>query len=261
VTWQEWQWDPTVFEGTAPHYLRGRLPYAPGVADVVTEHLGLDGKGRLLDVGCGPGVVAALLADRFEEVVGVDPDPGMIAEAERSGIANARWVQLRAESLADAGLGTFRVVTFGASFHWMDRPQVATIVRDLLEADGAVVQVSTWNVVPLPEAVEALRVRHLGPDRRAGASIRNTSPDGEDDVFRAAGFAPMTEIDVPDGREVVRSVDDAVANVLSMSGTAPHLFGDRLDAFVAELRSILEPHAPFTVRLGDNSVRIWRRGV
>jgi SAM-dependent methyltransferase len=258
VTWQEWRWDPTLFEGTAPHYAKGRLPYAPGIADVVTAALGLDGTGRLLDVGCGPGTVAALLAGRVAEVVGVDPDPGMIAEAERAGIPNSSWVQLRAEELP-AGLGGFRVVTFGASFHWMDRPTVAATVRDMLEPGGAVVQVSTWNVVPLPEVVEELRIRYLGPDRRAGRSIRNDSPGGEDAVFQAAGFPPMEEHDVPDGREVERSADEAIANVLSMSGTAPHLFGDRLDDFVADLRAALEPHAPFRVCLGDNSVRIWRR--
>lgn len=258
MTWQEWRWDPSLFEGAAPHYRRGRLPYAPGVAGVVTEALGLDGTGRLLDVGCGPGTVAELLAGRVAEVVGIDADAGMIAEAERSGIANATWVRLRAEDLP-AGLGTFRIVTFGASFHWMDRPKVAASVRTMLEPGGAVVQVSTWNVVPRPDVVEGLRVRYLGADRRAGQSIRNTSPDGEDAVFRAAGFPPMEEHIVPDGRTIERTVDDAVANVLSMSSTAPHLFGDRLVAFVADLRRALEPHAPFVTTLGDSSVRIWRR--
>ena len=255
---EDWRWDPTLFEGTAPHYRPGRLPYAPGVADVVADALGLDGTGRLLDVGCGPGIVAELLADRVAEVVGVDPDPGMLAEAASAGIPNATWVQLRAEDLP-AGLGPFRVVTFGASFHWMERAKVAAIVRDLLEPGGAVVQVSTWNHIALPEAVEALRVRYLGPDHRAGQSIRTSSPTGEDAVFQGAGFPPMEEVAVPDGRVVERSLDEAVHHVLSMSGTAPHLFGDRLDAFVADLRSALEPHAPFRVTLGDTSVRLWRR--
>ena len=258
MTWEDWRWDPTLFEGAAPHYAQGRLPYAPGVADVVAAEVGLDGTGRLLDVGCGPGTVAALLADCFAEVVGIDADPGMIDEARRLELpAPARWVVLRAEELP-AGLGSFRTITFGASFHWMDRPRVARRVRTMLDPGGAVVQVGTWNVVPLPEVVEELRVRYLGPDRRAGRSIRNTSPSGEDEVFQAAGFAPMVERTVPDGRTLVRSVDDAVANVLSMSGTAPHLFGDRLDAFVADLRAALTPHAPFTVTLGDSSVRVWR---
>jgi SAM-dependent methyltransferase len=260
VSWQDWRWDPTLFEGTAPHYRRGRLPYAPGLADAIAAELHLDGNGRLLDVGCGPGIVAAALAARFAEVVGVDADAGMIAEAERLALpVPSRWVCARGEDLP-AGLGTFRAITFGASFHWMDRPKVAALVKEMLDPafDSAVVQVSTWNVVPLPEAVEELRVRYLGPDRRAGRSIRNDSPSGEDEVFRAAGFAPMVERTVADGREVLRTVDDAVANVLSMSGTAPHLFGDRLGAFVADLRAVLEPHAPFRTTLGDNAVRIWR---
>lgn len=34
-------------------------------------------------MGCGPGTLALGLAHLFSEVVGVDPDPGMIAEAAR----------------------------------------------------------------------------------------------------------------------------------------------------------------------------------
>jgi ubiquinone/menaquinone biosynthesis C-methylase UbiE len=45
-----------------------------------------------LDVGCGPGILTVRLAGLFEEAVGLDPDPEMIAEgrraAEERGIAN-----------------------------------------------------------------------------------------------------------------------------------------------------------------------------
>ncbi|KOX52257.1 class I SAM-dependent methyltransferase, partial [Streptomyces sp. NRRL F-6492] len=78
-----WVWDETLFAGAAPYYGRGRLPYAPGLVDVLAGVLGLDGRGRLLDVGCGPGTLALPLAHLFEEVVGVDPDGGMLAEARR----------------------------------------------------------------------------------------------------------------------------------------------------------------------------------
>ncbi|MFF3145823.1 SAM-dependent methyltransferase, partial [Streptomyces sp. NPDC057927] len=57
-----WEWDDTLFSGTAPYYRRGRLPYAPGLADVLAEVLRLDGRGRLIDVGCGPGTLALSLA-------------------------------------------------------------------------------------------------------------------------------------------------------------------------------------------------------
>jgi SAM-dependent methyltransferase len=231
------------------------MPYAEGLAQAVTEALDLDGSGRLLDVGCGPGVVALRLTHLYDEVVGLDPDPDMIKEArgqaEELGVANATWVCMKAEDLSEE-LGTFRTVTFAASFHWMDRPRVAALVMERLEHGGAAVQVDA--------AVAGLRTRYLGPDLRAGQGIRNSSPDGEDAVFRAAGFRPMRRVIVPDGRVITRTIDDLVAQRFSSSPTAPHLFGHRLGSFEADLRELLESASPsglFSVHLPDNVLSIW----
>ena len=275
--WQDWAWDGTVFEGTAAYYRQGRKPYAPALADAFAEHLHLDGRGRLLDVGCGPGIVALLFARFFESVIGLDSDPGMLAVAQRAAaeehITNAGWVQMRAEDLPGS-LGTFRVITFAQSFHWMDRPRVASAVREMLNSNGVVVQVDLWHTNPpsqeppsgpypaIPEAaIDELRRRWLGPDRRAGQGFRNTSPDGEDAVFGAAGFAPEELVVVPDDRVLERSVEDVVAWVLSTSSTAPHLFGDRLDDFIRDLRCLLldvSPDGRFSVALSDNRLRVRR---
>ena len=275
--WEDWTWDETVFEGTAAYYRQGRKPYAPDLAEALAAHLSLNGQGRLLDVGCGPGNVALLFAHLFDGVVGLDPDPGMVAEATRAaveqGVDNTTWVQMRAEELP-ASLGTFRVITFGQSFHWMDRPRVATAVRDMLDPNGAVVQVDLWHTTPpdeqprngphpaVPEAaIDELRRRWLGPHRRAGQGFRDTSPSGEDEVFQSAGFAPERIVLVPDDRLMTRSADDLVAWVLSTSSTAPHLFGERLDDFVQDLRSLLleaSPDGLYTVALSDNRLRIRR---
>jgi SAM-dependent methyltransferase len=276
---ETWQWDATLFAGTAPHYLRGRLPYAPRVAEVLADTLALDGRGRLLDAGCGPGIIALLLANFFESVVGLDPDPEMLGEAAQLArareITNATWVCRRAEELP-AGLGQFRVVTFAASFHWMDRAMVASAVRSMLDGEGAAVQIdapayrptdlirgATGLPHPAPpqEAIVALRRRYLGPDQRAGQGIRNTSPGGEDEVFRSAGYRPAERVVVPDGRVIARTIDDLVAGVFSTSSTAPHLFGGDLQAFEADLRAELNSASPsglFSVRLPDNILSVWR---
>jgi SAM-dependent methyltransferase len=273
--WADWEWDETLFAGAAEHYERGRLPYAPGLAPAFEKVLSLDGRGRLLDVGCGPGTVALRLAHLFDEVVGLDPDPGMIREAKRLAaerrIENAHWVERRAEELP-ANLGTFRAVTFAASFHWMNRPLVAAAVRDMLDPDGAVIHVdgrhqadlSRGDDHPMPprSRIEVLRRSYLGDDRRAGRSVRNSSPDDEASVFRAAGFVGPEVVAVPDGRVIIRTIDELVAETLSMSSTAPHLFGPRLAEFERDLRGLLahaSPDGRFSVRLPDNQLNVWRR--
>jgi ubiquinone/menaquinone biosynthesis C-methylase UbiE len=278
---QNWSWDESLFAGAAEYYERGRLPYAPGLADAIARSLALDGRGRLLDVGCGPGTVALRLAPLFAAIVGLDPDPDMLAHASRAaarlGIRNASWVCQRAEALP-AGLGSFRAVSFAASFHWMDRPRVASTVATMLDPGGAVVQVDApgyrpeelaaearQGSLPFPpppdEALDQLRRDYLGTDRRAGQGIRNTSPDGEDQVFQQAGFLPAETVTVPDQRAVERTADDVVALVFSTSSTAPHLFGDRHQDYEQDVRQILahaSPSGRFSVRLPDNIVRIWR---
>lgn len=52
-------WDDSLYAGSAEFYVKGRLPYPERLADVFRDHLNLDGRGRLLDLGCGPGVVVA----------------------------------------------------------------------------------------------------------------------------------------------------------------------------------------------------------
>jgi SAM-dependent methyltransferase len=268
-----WEWDATLFAGTARYYERGRLPYSPRLAHAMRGALDLDGHGRLLDVGCGPGTVTLILANLFDEVVGLDPDPDMLFEGRRIAaerqIANATWAEMRAEELPGL-LGSFRVVTFAASFHWMDRPKVAQAVKGMLSADGVVVHVDNRHqdsLMPDPsypapprDRIDALRREYLGPDRRAGQSIRNSSPDDEASVFREAGFSGPELTVVRDGRAITRTVDDMVAETFSISSTAPHLFGDRLRRFESDLRRELweaSPEGLFSERLPDNELKVW----
>jgi SAM-dependent methyltransferase len=271
-----WEWDDTLFAGTAAYYQRGRLPYAPGLGDLLAEVLRLDGQGRLLDVGCGPGTVALSVAHLFGEIVGVDPDREMLAEAGREaavrGVAGkARWVRARAEDLP-AGLGTFTVAAFAQSFHWMDRDLVAATTRNMLRPGGALVHISdlktetrTVEGLPYPAvpytAIEQLVRHYLGPVRRAGQGVLpHGTPGGEAAVFARAGFSGPQRHVVPGGQPLERTVDDAVAGVFSMSFSAPHLFGPRRDAFEADLRRLLREVSAsgrFSERRPSTEVFVW----
>ncbi len=266
---EEWRWDETLYAGSAPHYAAGRMPYPPRLADVLRDELGLDGTGRLLDVGCGPGSLTGLLAPLFAEAVGIDADAGMIAEARRRVGDGVRWLRLRAEELP-AGLGTFRVATFAQSFHWMDQPLVARRVRGMLTRDGAFVHVAATTDRGAPgteplgrprppwDRIAGLIAEYLGPVRRAGRGhLPAGTRSGEEDVMRAAGWTGPRTVTVTRGEIVTRTPDEIVAAVLSHSGSAPHLFGDRLRSFEDDLRR-LRGDGPFAERLRDVGVVIWR---
>ncbi|MFI1385689.1 class I SAM-dependent methyltransferase [Embleya sp. NPDC020886] len=273
-----WEWDESLFAGTAEYYERGRLPYAPGLADALTEALTLDGRGRLIDVGCGPGTVALGLAHVFGEIVGVDPDSGMIARAgcgaaARGVAGKTRWVRARAEELP-AGLGVFTVATFAQSFHWMERDRVAAAIREMLTPGGALVHICdlkseprTVDGLPHPAvpraAVDELVEHYLGPIRRAGRGLlREGTPGGEAQVFARAGFVPDRRLVVPGGQELERTCADVVARVFSMSFSAPHLFGARRDDFEADLRRLLRQASAsgrFSERQPSTEVLVWRK--
>ena len=272
-----WQWDETLYLGSAPYYVRGRPPYAPGLADGLARALSLDGHGRLLDVGCGPGIVTLILAHLFDEAVGIDPDAAMLAEAARraaaAGIANARWLRARAEELPP-DLGPFRVATFAQSFHWMDRARVAAIILAMLEPGGAFVHISDVKEprptpdadLPYPNpptaAIRDLVRRYLGPLPRAGQGVlRHGTPDGEAVVLTRAGFAGPEHLRLPAAGPRVGTADDVVAWVYSLSGSAPHLFGDRRDQFETDLRRLLHDASPsgkFADHPPDTEVFVWR---
>src|ERR1700677_2259316 len=134
------RYDPAIYDGAAVHYRHGRPAYSAGLETLLAEELGLDGSGRLLDVGCGPGILTVRLAHLFEGAVGLDPDPAMIAEGRRAArerdIANITWIQARAEDLPAVAPGPYRLVTFGQSFYWTDERHVAETVYDMLEPGG-----------------------------------------------------------------------------------------------------------------------------
>ena len=271
-----WQWDETLYRGSASYYARGRPPYAPGLAARLAEAVPLDGTGRLLDVGCGPGIVTPLLAHLVAESVGIDADAEMVAEAERRAdtarIANVTWVHARAEELP-AGLGAFRLVTFAQSFHWMDRARVAAFVRSMLEPGGALVHISDVkesrldaqalpHPVPPYAAIRGLVQRYLGAVPRAGQGVlRQGTPDGEGVVLRDAGFHGPERILVPAMETFIRDTEGVIAWVYSMSGSAPHLFAESRAEFEAELRHLLHDAAPggqFADQPSDTEVVIWR---
>jgi len=270
-------YDPTIYLGAAVHYRAGRPPYSPQLEDALVAELGLDGRGRLLDGGCGPGILTVRLAHLFEEAVGLDPDPDMLAEGRRAaaaaGIANIHWVRALAEDLPDAAPGLYRLVTFGQSFHWTDEARVAETVYDLLEPGGAlalIVHTVEGRPVPLGPGkppiphteIEELVATYLGPKKRIGQGFAPVRDHRFEDILVRTRFGEPETVFVPGIPDLVRDTDSVVSGYFSFSWAAPHLFGDRKDAFERELRELLAARSPdglFWDWQGDTEVVLARK--
>src|SRR5258708_31439687 len=128
------------FQSAAAHYCAGRAPYPAALIARTVELLRLDRHHRIMDLGCGPAQLAIAFAPFCAEVLALDPEPAMLALARQAalGAPNVRVVQGGSEDLGPQ-LGTFRAVTIGRAFHWMDRQQTLRRFESLLSPDGAVV--------------------------------------------------------------------------------------------------------------------------
>ena len=270
-------YDPAIYQGAAAHYRPGRPAYSPQLEAVLADALALDGAGRLLDAGCGPGTLTVRLAHLFEEVVGLDPDPGMLAEARRAarerGVTNIHWVQALAEDLPEAAPGPYRLVTFGQSFHWTDEARVAEAVYDMLEPGGALALIvhtvegrpapPSPGAPPIPHAeITALVARYLGSSRRAGAGVAPVRTHRFEDVLARTRFGTPRTIFAPGIPDLLRDGESVLSGYLSMSSSAPHLFGDRVEDFARDVRQLLASRSPegvFWDWPGDTEVILARR--
>jgi SAM-dependent methyltransferase len=166
-------------EDVAANY-HGRPPYAPALYERL---LGLTaGRRRALDIGCGPGKVARMLADHFAEVVAIDPSAPMIAAgkaADAGAHANIVWVQDRAEAYeTERG---FDLATAGASIHWTDP---AVLFPKLAGWTPLVALLNDAPTFPLPappcglEAwLDFLDLWYRRTGRQAPAAWRAPNPD------------------------------------------------------------------------------------
>ena len=127
---------------------------------------------RILDLGCGTGILTVTLAQEGREVVGMDPSPAMLGYArQRSGASEVLWVEGDSSAL-DHGLFELAVMTGNVVQHIPD-PQWERTLQDLRRSlsSGSVLAFESRN-----------------PERRAWESWAREEP-----CTRSTPFGPVTE--------------------------------------------------------------------
>lgn len=131
-------------------FTKQAIPFSnmPGHAhalDLMLEMAGAACNDTVLDVACGPGLVACAFAEKVGHVTGIDLTPAMIERArelqQEKGLTNMRWVVDDVTSLPFAD-DSFDIVLTRYSFHhFLDPKAVLAEMRRVCKTAGAVMVV------------------------------------------------------------------------------------------------------------------------
>ena len=249
-------YSPELFRGTADYYSRFRPRYPPVLLNAIERAVGLDSRGRLLDLACGTGEVSVALADRVSDIWAIDLEPEMVAVARRNaldrGIGRIHWMVGRAE---DAQLPNdhFNLIAVGRAFHRLNRPFIAQRSIQWLRSGGCFIDIGAdssglsepsepW-LVAAAEVYERWlpRADKSRVDVESGAGLGQAKTTSQA-VLTQAGFTNVAKYEflVPH----VWEIDQFIGYLCSTSYSSREFWGTAWAGFELELRDTLARLAP-----------------
>lgn len=232
---------------------RFRPPWPAEVFDRLLELLA-DEPRRVLDLGCGTGAIARVLAPHVARVGAVDISAAMIAEGRKlpGGDHPAlRWIVAPAER---APLEPpYGMVTAGASVHWLDWHVVLPRLHDALTPRGRLVIVLDGQE-PLPwdeELLALIRTFSTNPTFPPLDLIAELERRG---LFALEGRAKTAPA------PFTQPIDEYVASFHGRSTFAPEYMGaDRVVAFDAAVRELVSGYTNGEVTIQVVAELAWGR--
>lgn len=215
------------FDELAEAYDRYRIGYAQDLYDAIFDY-GLAKNSRVLDLGCGTGLVGAELLRRGCRVVGLDVSEEMLARA-RKRAPEASFVCGRAEDMPFAA-ASFDAALSAQSFHWFDQPRVLTELTRVVRPGGIVA--IWWKSFMRGDAIRLLR-------NEAAAELGYPPPREIIKDFDAFEAAPLDDKLLRVVPWIVRMTVDDFLGYERSRALAREAFGDRIDDYFAALRTRL----------------------
>jgi SAM-dependent methyltransferase len=181
-------------EAILDQFTRQAVPFAtaPAIKDeaalrMVIEFSGAGPADTVLDVACGPGILACAFAKVARHVTGIDLTPAMLDRARtlqrEQGLGNLTWQQGDVLPLPYAD-GAFTLVVSRFAFHHLLEPgAVLAEMRRTCAPGGTVVVIDS---APAPDRAGAFNAMEV---LRDPSHVRALPVDEHLALFRAAGLA------------------------------------------------------------------------
>jgi SAM-dependent methyltransferase len=240
--------EPHRFKTSAEYYLRGRLDYPTQLIESVLPLVGLSRHHRVLDLGCGPGLLAVAFAPHASEVVGIDPEPAMLEQAVAYAAQRRVQVKFVQGSSYELGqhLGRFQLVTMGRSFHWMDRAATLDALAHIVAEDGALALFGDSHLEVPANGWKKRFQSIIDPfaEKDPGSRThRRNNPSWlpHEAVLLDSKFCHLQRISVV--QKIATPVERLLERALSMSSTSPQRLGAEQERMVASLRAALNEEA------------------
>ncbi len=172
---------------------------------------------RVLDLACGPGILAEALAPQVCQINGIDATPEMIRLArerfEQAGLFNGRFAVAGAERLPFQDTSFEQVVTRLSFHHFQDVPVALQEIRRVLRPNG---RLTVADIISAEDADRSALHNSL-EQLRDPTHVHFFSPAQLLSLIGAAGFSVVHQ----DTWEQLRSFDEWAAIVADPLRTQP----------------------------------------
>ncbi|QEH33088.1 Ubiquinone biosynthesis O-methyltransferase [Aquisphaera giovannonii] len=185
------------FDGQASQFERAPVQTDPMALDRLVRHSGFPAGSRVLDAGCGPGLVSAALLQAGYRVVGVDLSREMIDRARARCEGQPGAAEFHQASLHDAnldGLAPFDGALSRYVLHHVPDPMAFVRRQVSLLRPGGILVLNDHLTDPDRE----LAGRHEAIERaRDGTHTRNLTGGGLVDLLARAGLERIHYLEEP----------------------------------------------------------------
>lgn len=180
------------FDGQAPKFERAPVQTDPAALAELVRRAGFAPGSRVIDCGCGPGLVARALLEAGVRVVGVDLSPGMIERARARCVGFGDQATFLVGSIDDDAVTALAPLDGAISrfvLHHIREPSRFVVRQAELVRPGGAVVLCDHTSDPDPERAEWHRRVEVARDH---THTNNLSPGAVVDLFVAAGLVDVS---------------------------------------------------------------------